>query len=74
MSELKAEPEIVTLRYNCPIYVDVNLTTGEIDRVSIGDMVMDYGDCEAIDDVTAEQEARARAIADEADWPAWEFD
>ena len=74
MSEHETEEEIVTLRYNCPIYVDVNLTTGEIDRVSIGDALMDYGDCEAIDDVTPEQEARAKAVAEEADWPAWQFD
>lgn len=74
MTAPEAEPEIVTLRYNCPIYVDVDLTAGEIDRVSIGDMVMDYDDCEAIDDVTSEQEAKAKAIADEADWPTWAFD
>lgn len=74
MNERETESEIVTLRYNCPIYVDVNITTGEIDRVSIGDMLMDYGDCEVIDDATPEQETSAKAIAEEADWPAWQFD
>lgn len=35
---------------------------------------MDYGDSEVIDDATPEQETSAKGIAEEADWPAWQFD
>jgi hypothetical protein len=70
------EEQVLTLTFKCPIFVDVNLTTGEIDRVSIGDQVMDYGESTVTGyfAFTAEQAARAKQIAEDADWPDWTFD
>jgi len=58
---------IVELTGVVPVYVEVNTKTGEVVRVVVDDATVRLNDPEN------EKEKAARAIADLALWPSWEF-
>jgi hypothetical protein len=62
----------LTFRYSVPVLVTVNLDEKTVSDVRVDDETPIPGDVNFVDGDEGQLEA-ARLIADEADWPAWEF-
>lgn len=69
----------ITLIASVPVYVVVNLATGEVDRVVVDDEKVGPYTSAHIDDTfpitpaTDTQRAAATAIAESTMWPSWDF-
>jgi hypothetical protein len=62
---LEAEMNVVTLKYKCPVWVEVDLDSRTVMRVTVDDEA-------AVARRTAGAlEAEALVIAEDEDWPAW---
>jgi hypothetical protein len=67
---------IVVVKYQVPVYVTVDITRRRVERVEVDDTGAEQtGEIEVPDAPYAsqEQQAQARWIAEEAEWPAWEI-
>ncbi|HEV8673036.1 MAG TPA: hypothetical protein VGX21_03240 [Methylomirabilota bacterium] len=67
----------VILHYRAPVYVEVDTTAGAVTRVWVDDEAVEStagltnpGPQRSVPDA---EQRRARAIAESAEWPGWEF-
>jgi len=76
---MSEHPTRITLNGTVPVCVEVDIATGEVLRVVVEDEFHEWTDPltgwgrRHFGFVTAEQLDRARQIADEAEWPVWDF-
>ncbi len=77
MTTTTSKTETVTLIGAVTIDVVVDLESGTVSRVIVNDELVTNGWADALDDngynPGADLMTRAKAIADDAVWPAWEF-
>lgn len=65
-------PEQVWLSGTVPVSVCIDVATKDVSKVVVGDEAFEY-DEEQEPAYSFETVAVARAIADQVDWPGWEF-
>ena len=66
---------VVTLAFDMPVYVDVDLDAGEVDRVTMDDQSADYGALRSVDGLGRHEAEYVAAVdvALEAEWPSWDW-
>lgn len=69
-------PRRVTVEYTVPVFCQLDLESGRVERVRVLDEELSEAGPVFDRDghkVTAGEAEQARVLADQAEWPAWEF-